>query len=619
MLPFNVNEYDRFSYDTETTGLLYPRDRAFLFSVSFPDGRDFAIDLRTDKAAVREFNRQLRQYRGTVIFHNASFDFRMSDSAGIVFKLVEGQIHDTVIRAACIDEHLFSYGLDDLAKRYLGAEKETEIYTELAGIFGGRATRNVQMPNISQAPYEIVAPYAKKDTRLTLDLWDWQQGEIERQGIQQIVDFETRLIPLFIRTEMQGIRVDLDYAEQAQAPIAEIINEKQKFLDREVGYDLNVNSSPQIKEMYAPIKKDGEWYSKEGILLGKTKTGNASIDAVVLRDMADKGDKKANLILELRSLIKTKDTFLGQHVLGHAFGGRVYPNINQSKGEEGGTGTGRLSMSEPAMQQIPNRNKKIAAIIKPCFLPDEGCVWVDADMASFEVRIFAHLVAAYNDELARIYAENPNMDFHQWVADTMGIVRNASYSGEVNAKQLNLSMIFNSGNGAIADKLGLPWNWESFKNRQGEVITYKKAGQEAMNAINNYHRNIIGVKKLAEHCKKVAEQRGYIKTYTGRRLRFPRGFKSYKASGLLIQSTAADRNKENWQIISEALGDQGRLMLNTHDSYSMSMPENWQPLYKKVEEAVQDSNFRVPLLLDWNGAGCNWWEALQGENRAILR
>ena len=114
----------------------------------------------------------------------------------------------------------------------------------------------------------------------------------------------------------------------------------------------------------------------------------------------------------------------------------------------------------------------IAAIIKPCFLPDEGCVWVDADMASFEVRIFAHLVAAYNDELARIYAENPNMDFHQWVADTMGIVRNASYSGEVNAKQLNLSMIFNSGNGAIADKLGLPWNWESFKNRQGEVITY---------------------------------------------------------------------------------------------------------------------------------------------------
>ena len=167
------------------------------------------------------------------------------------------------------------------------------------------------------------------------------------------------------------------------------------------------------------------------------------------------------------------------------------------------------------MQQIPSRNKKVAAIVKPCFLPDEGQVWVDADMASFEVRVFAHLIN--NEEIINAYRLEPDLDLHQFVAGLTNLVRNATYSGEPNAKQLNLSMIFNSGNGAIANKMGMPWDWASFlprgkKDIPENYITYKKAGIEAERIIAKYHRRIPGVKKLADGCKRKAESRGYIYT-----------------------------------------------------------------------------------------------------------
>jgi len=266
-------------------------------------------------------------------------------------------------------------------------------------------------------------------------------------------------------------------------------------------------------------------------------------------------------------------------------------------------------MSNPAMQQIPSRNKEIAAIVKPCFLPEEGHVWVAADMASFEVRVFAHLVN--NRDIITAYDADPELDLHQYVADISGLVRNAQYSGQANAKQMNLSMIFNSGNGAIAAKMGMPFEWTSFTNSAGEVITYRKAGEEAMEVIARYHQRITGVKDLAERAKRVAENRGFVHTYTGRRLRFPRKYRTYKASGLLIQATAADLNKENWKIIDEELDGVGHMIVNTHDDYNLSLPEDdWSPHFKRVRERIQRPRLRVPLILEHSGTGDNWWTAI---------
>ncbi len=602
----DLTQYPYFGYDTETTGLDYPVDKAFGFSVATPDGKKEYYDIRQEPNSIEKINRQVRSYNGTIICHNASFDYRMSHTAGIFLPI--HRLDDTVIRATQINEHEFSYALDDLGKKYLNKEKVSAIYGDLAALFGGLATRNVQMPNLQYAPPEMVRPYAEEDPLLALLLWEWQEEEIEKQGLRSICEFERDKMSTFIRAEMRGIKVNLDYAEEAMDAITPLIEKEQQKLNKIVGWDFNPNSSPQIKKIFEPKQNEaGTWVANDGTPVGTTASGSPSLKADYLREMAHPA---ASSILNIRSLIKTRDTFLLKHVIGHAHDGRVFPTINQSKGEEGGTSTGRLSYQGPALQQIPSRNKKVAAVIKPCFLPEEGQIWVDADMASFEVRIFAHLIN--NPEIIQAYLDNPGLDLHQFVADISGLVRNAEYSGQPNAKQLNLSMIFNSGPGAIAHKMGMPWAWESFTARSGDLITYRKPGEEAKAVIDKYHRRIPGVKELANGCKAKAEDRGYIYTYTGRRLRFPRGYKSYKASGLLIQATAADINKENWRIIEQVLGDEGKILLNTHDSYSMSIDENWKPVYEKVRKELERPVLRVPLKVDLSGAGRNWWEALQG-------
>lgn len=606
-------KYPYFSIDTETTGLHYPQDHAFCFSITVPDGVYWwteYYDLRQDRGLGKKLAAQTRHYRGRIIAHHASFDYRMLLSAGIETPLELWD--DTVTRACLIDEHLNSYALDDLAQQYLGMEKEQSIYEELAALFGGPATRKAQMPNISKAPAGIVQPYVDHDSLLTLALWEWQEEEIERQGIRKIVDFERKVMPSVIRAACRGINVDLDYTEEAADKLTPIIKREQKKLDRMAGKPFNVNSSPQVKELFDPQIK-GNDFVIDGVRLGKTPKGTPSIRSEVLHELAEGGNEIAGLITNLRSLIKTRDTFLRGHVLGHAINSKVYPNINQNKGEDGGTGTGRLSYQEPAMQQIPNRNKKIAAIVKPCFLPPPGMRWLDADESSFEVRTFAHLIN--NAEVNQIFEQDPETDFHQMVADMTGLPRNAQRSGGPYAKQLNLSMIFNSGNGEIANKMGLPWHWESFTPRgSNQVITYKKPGPEAIRVINNYHKRLPGIRELAEVSQQMALKQGYVETEFGRRLRFPNGHKAYKASGLRIQATAADLNKENWVLIEEALGPDGHLILNTHDSYGMAVPEDWGPVYQRVKESLdRPGRLRVPLILELSGVGDNWWAALQGD------
>lgn len=616
----NFYHYPVIALDTETTGVNWPVDEMFSFSITTPEWSRYC-DIREEKRAIDWLSKELSRYEGVIVFFNASFDCKMLISQGVRIPLA--LVDDAAIRACLIDEHLSttfpwsrgrgSYSLDYVADKYIGQQKVGDIYQDLAELFGGRATRNVQMPNLWKAPSDLVAPYAIRDTELTFALWHWQRDEIDRQGLQEVAEFERRTFPHVLSQEMAGIRVDLDYAKTAQNTLQVEIDRQKAALSNLVGSEFNVNSTPQIRAHYAP-KQDatGRWTLADGTPCKTTPKGNPSIDNEVLQSIKDR-DPVAEKIIEIRSLIRTCDTFLGKHVIGKSVGGRVYPVINQAASEDGGTKTGRFSYVDPALQQIPNRNKTVAEIVKQCFLPDEGCMWMDGDMNSFEVRVFAHLVGAFNAALVEAYKVNPDTDFHQWVAEVMGVPRNPRPEGGANAKQLNLSMIFNSGKGAIAHKLGLPTGTDSFTDDFGKTVNYYTTGPEGQSIIDKYHRHIQGVRKLANVAKERAERRGFIQTMYGRKLRFPRKFKSYKASGILIQATAADINKENWSIITDALGDRGRLMLNTHDSYSMSVQEGKTgEVWRDVKAAVERDILRVPLVLDKNGEGSNWWAALQG-------
>lgn len=592
------------SVDTETTGL-GPKDRAFGISWQHT-GRDARyIDIRRDDPG--EFLDTVANCSCKIVCHNGSYDYRMLHNSGIDLPIE--RLDDTVIRATMINEHEYDYRLDALAKKHLGRAKDTEIYAEMARLFGGRPTREAQIGRIADAPKEIVSRYAIPDAELAHDLWQWQDDEIQRQDLSEICEFERSVMPSIIRNEMMGVRVDTDAAERAVVGLTEVINVQTLQLQQLVGKKFNVNSPKDVGAIFQPKQlSDGSWITFDGTPIPSTPGGKPSFSADSLRDI---GSPVAQSILDIRSMIKTRDTFLLGHVLGNQIDGRVYPNIHQTKGEDGGTGTGRFSYTDPALQQIPSRNIVVAAIVKSIFLPDEGQVWVDGDMHSFEARVFAHLVN--NPKMIAAYLADPLLDLHQFVADLTGLPRKAEYSGQANAKQLNLSMIFNSGRGAIAEKMGMPFSWDSF-TKGGREFRYKKAGIEADRIIDQYHAAVPGVKELANRAKKKAEVFGHVRTQFGRHLRFPRGERTYKASGLCIQATAADINKKNWVLIEEALaGTGGRLVLNTHDSYGLSLPEDWMPHWKRVQDTIQNGFpwFRVPIILELSGAGPNWWAALE--------
>jgi DNA polymerase I-like protein with 3'-5' exonuclease and polymerase domains len=456
------------------------------------------------------------------------------------------------------------------------------------------------------APKALVEPYARPDAELCHDLWQNQEQRISEQGIERIVAFENRVMPTIIRSEMNGIRVDVEAAEKAVLRLSHEIDILKNRIYEKAGVIFNLDSPKQVGAVFRPRQVDGIWLTESGCPLPATPGGAPSFNAESLRTI---GDPLALGIIEARKLTKTRDTFLKGHILRNSIDGRVYPSIHQTKGDEGGTGTGRFSYTEPALQQIPSRNLEIAAVIKPIFLPEEDQVWLDADMHSFEVRTFAHLVN--NPELIQAFHDNPFLDFHQHVADLTGLPRKAHYAGQPNAKELDLSIIMGCGDGLVALKMGLPWEWDEFK-KHGQTFRYRKAGKEATALIKRYHELIPGVREFAKRARATSAKFGYLETYMGRRLRFPKGVSNHKSQALAVQALAADINKMNWLLIEEALGNEGRLLLNTHDSYGLSVPLDWEPLWKRVHEAVRDGFpwFRVPLILELSGVGNNWWEAL---------
>jgi DNA polymerase I-like protein with 3'-5' exonuclease and polymerase domains len=459
------------------------------------------------------------------------------------------------------------------------------------------------MPNLHRAPVEVVAPYAKKDTRLTLDLWEWQRGEIDRQKIHRIVDWERSLMPTLISNEEHGVRVDVDAAEIARDQLTDALDQLQFQLNDICGVPMNPQPCDELRAYLAGRYEDEQWFAIDGTPIPSTNTGKPSFTQDVLQRMVHPA---AKTVVEMRKLLKLRDTFINGHVLDSEVNSRIHPRIHQTKGPDGGTSTGRFSYSNPALQQIPSRDKAISSVIRPIFLPEEGHVWVDGDLVSFEVRVFVHLVN--NPEVIGRFRKFPETDFHQYVAELTGLPRNKPPEGGSNGKQLNLSMIFNQGKGATAEAMGLPWEWEHWEEKG---ITYKKAGPEAEAIIEKYHRAVPGIREFAKSAENVAKDRGYLFTKRGRRLRFPRGERTYKASGLLIQATSADLNKENWSLIGDALGGEGHLLINTHDSYGLSLPEDKaERLARDVKEAIEtDRNCRVPLILELNNPGPNWWDS----------
>lgn len=621
-----LEDYPVVAADVETTGKYWYKDRMFGIALAAWDGERIQSaywDVR-EKPQIMDMLREKLPHVRKLVNHHVKFDchFLMNEK----IKVPLDRIECTMVRAGLINEHEISganggYGLDALCKKYIG-EGKVDIWPELASLFGGAPTRAVQIRNLHRAPSALAAKYAAPDPALALKLWLWQEEEMKRQDLAKIWGLERALTPILVQIERQGIRVDVERTEAAVAAVNKQVETAQRDLDALAGKPVNANSAPQMRALFGCSSTDlgngrKQWATDAGVQLEQTDGGNPSLDKDALIRLSELGDDRAKHIATIRRMTKGR-SFLTDHILGHEVKGYVYPNYNQTKTEHGlGTGTGRFSIDDPAMQQIPMHDIDVAEIVRPCFVPRPKEKWGCADWKQFEFRWFAHYTK--DPGILAKFEADANADFHQITADITGITRDRKFAGDTaNAKQINLGLVFGMGEGEMAYNMGMPFDLRIEYNRDGTIKReWKIAGPEAKAIFAKYHDAIPGVKKLLQEASSIARARGHVLTAMGRRIRFPGGKFLHKAAGLVFQGSSADCMKlkmvELWPICQK-LGVM--MQLTVHDELDFSAHDELVPESSRViKEALQTFDgkkcpvwCRVPILTDLNW-GINWWEA----------
>jgi DNA polymerase I len=605
----NIPRGQRIALDYETSGLKYwsADFRVHGFAIATHDSQWY-YDIRETPAAV-DWLRDLLPGRD-VAAQSAQFEVQCSRALKIDPRTVDW--YCTMVAECLIDEHQLTYNLFSIATRN-GIDSQKRYWLDRLQAAMGVRDHTAVLSALHAAPPDLVASYGGSDARDCFDIRVAQEKQIDRQELHHVLRLERDLLPVLADMSWGGIRVDIQ-AAQAAIPV---LDEKEARLQREitsmVGGKFNVNSSPQIREFFKPEPVNRfQWRLIDGTLVGPTKGGKGpSIDQHALREIKH---PLAALILDLRKTIKLRDTFLRGHILGSADdNGYVRTNFNQTRNDaDAGTVTGRLSSTDPALQQITKRDKANAAILRACFLADEGDEWLCEDYSQVDFRCGAHL---QNDpDVIEAYRSQSELDYHQVVSDMTGIPRNPPYAGAPNTKQINLGLSFGAGPGKLAFMMGMPHEVKEYKGKMAYV-----PGDEAKEIFDLYHNRLPAVKQFMKRAENVAKTTGYVKTQIGRRLRFPRGVGAHKAAGLLYQAYAADLHKYGLVMVdrlirSGGLSEPARLMMSCHDEIGVSTKrdernaEMIRLAYTNFNSEDSPIRMRVPIMASVD-FGANWYEA----------
>ena len=512
------------------------------------------------------------------IFHNAQYDLGWLNAMGMI---VNGEIIDTMVAAAIIDENRWSYSLNNLARDYLGEIKAETDLNEAAKDHG--IDPKAEMWKL---PAEHVGFYAEQDARLTYLLWQRFKHEIVTQNLTTIWELESKLLPILIKMRQRGVRVDVDKANRLTVEFASQEKVLLQKINKLVGKDVDIWAARQIGEAFDKLKIE---YPRT------EKTGEPSFTQNWLHNSKH---QISQLIVQAREINKFHNTFLAG-ILKYEHKGRVHAEINQLRSDSGGTVSGRLSMSNPNLQQLPARNKEFGPKIRGLFLPEEDYKWGSFDYSQQEPRMVVHYAASIGEgyegsqELVRAYA-NASADFHQTIAELVGIERSQ-------AKTIGLGLMYGMGKNKLANSLGL-------SKEEAEVL------------ISKYNRKVPFVKLLSDRCMKKANDEGIIRTKKGRKCRFDmwetkdfglhtaetfenavakygkdgikRAF-TYKALNRLIQGSAADQTKQAIVSCYEA----GYLpILQIHDELCFNVKAGDELKIKEIMETCME--FKVPSVVD---------------------
>lgn len=519
------------------------------------------------------------------IGHHLKFDMWMSARHGIT---LYGTVEDTEVNAALIDENQGQFNLG-YCTQVMGvtAKKLEEIEKHIVQYFTERGEDKAviekepmawfwQLPALGMA-----TEYAAGDGTSTFELHAAQQARLDADELRRVWAVEKRVTKTLFNIERRGTPVDEKILEKVEKKAAVMLKEAQAKLPE----GMNVKSPVQCAKFLRSV----------GITdIPKTPTGRDSVTEdflLTLEDHAKGGD-----IIRVRKLRNLSSTFLINSVRNNLINGKVHCDFNQLKMDEYGTVTGRLSSSGPNMQQIPKRDKLLAPLLRQIYR-SSNYLWMSADYSQQEYRVFAEFARA--KLVLEAYARDPKTDYHQFVADLLGVERDPS------AKRINLGTIYNMGIKKLADKLGVP-----FSVAQGYMMRMRALMPEAA-AFNR-------------GCQRKADARGYVRTVLGRRRRFPNQMFTSKAGNAVIQGTSADITKTKMVEVDDFLISEGldsHLILQVHDDLNfMINPEEEKEfgLSAKLKAIMEDFSpgqtieLTVPMIVD-TGLALSWGHASFGK------
>jgi DNA polymerase-1 len=387
--------------------------------------------------------------------------------------------------------------------------------------------------------------------------------------------------------EWNGICIDVDRLNALSGQFSAELRAIERSIYAEAGTDFNINSTHQLRHVL---------FEKLGLPVTKrTKTG-ASTDASVLSQLAEQGFEVPRLLLSYRELSKLKSTYVD--VLPRSVDSktrRVHTSFNQT-----GAATGRLSSSDPNLQNIPVRTSR-GELIRECFVPAAGCSFVIADYSQIELRVLAHL----SQDPAFIEAFHAGGDIHRETAAIIFEVPAGEVTPEMRsrAKTINFATIYGQGAFSLARQLAV-------------------TQEEAREFIRLYFKRFAGVRAFLDETIERAKRDGYVTTLFGRRRYIPelreanynvRAFGERTAMNSPMQGSAADLIKIAMIDLSWALEDAGMdtvMLLQVHDELVLESPEAEVPAASEVvrEKMEGAAELRVPLVVDV-GVGSNWLEA----------
>ena len=541
------------------------------------------------------------------VFHNAIYDMCWIHRLGLT---VHGTVVDTMVMTSLVDENRFRYDLNSVAQHYTGMGKNESALQEAAKEWG--VDPKAEMYKL---PAMYVGEYAERDAEVTLALWQELKKEIEHQDLQSIVEVEQKVFPCILDMKIKGVRVSESQVDQLDHQLKLSYDKYIKRINDDTGMYPEVWAAKSIELVCNKLGIDDFDRTEKTQKPSFTKNYLKNHKHPVLRAIAS-----------ARELDKLKNTFL-ESIKNYVYNGRIHADIHQLKGDFGGTITGRLSYSNPNLQQLPNYTN-IGMGIRSIFMPEEGHRWGCFDYSQQEPRLVVHYalatlgttgvqsIADKYDE-ARENPDDPDIqlaaDFHSMVAEIADIERGQ-------AKTINLGLFYGMGKAKLQAQLGV-------------------TDQVARNLLATYHSKVPFVKQLIHHTMDRAQQRGWIRTILGRKCRFnmwepatfgmhkPQTFEdasmehgsrnikrafTYKALNKLIQGSAADMTKQAMINLREAGITP---MIQLHDELNVSY-ENKQEAVKIKEIMEQAVPLKVPNKVDFEDGEC-WGDIINNQEEQV--